>query len=92
MTAALGRALARPAILPVPAAPLRLALGDFADELLLGGQRVIPTAALESGFRFPYPTIDERAWRDRRPPLGQAYSAAFARTGSFQPGRTKWQV
>ena len=57
-TAALGRALGRPAPLRVPAAPLRLALGAFAEELLLGGQRVVPTAALNSGFRFAYPTID----------------------------------
>ncbi|MDB5712383.1 MAG: SulA-family protein [Sphingomonas bacterium] len=56
---ALGRALHRPAILPAPAWPLRLALGAFADELLLGGQRVMPQAALASGFRFVYPTIDD---------------------------------
>jgi uncharacterized protein (TIGR01777 family) len=55
---ALGRALHRPALLPAPAAPLRLALGAFADELLLKGQRVVPTAALASGFRFTYPTLD----------------------------------
>jgi uncharacterized protein len=58
-TAALGRALARPAILPVPAAPLRIALGAFAEELLLSGQRVMPMAALKSGFRFTYPAIDD---------------------------------
>jgi len=57
-TRALGRALRRPAILPVPAAPLRLALGDFADELLLGGQRVLPAKAQAAGFRFDYPTLD----------------------------------
>lgn len=57
-TAALARALGRPAIVPVPAAPLRLALGDFAEELLLSGQYVLPHAALESGFVFAYPTID----------------------------------
>ncbi|KQY95283.1 SulA-family protein [Caulobacter sp. Root1455] len=56
---ALGRALRRPAVLPAPAAPLRLALGAFADELLLKGQRVIPAAALASGFTFTYPTLDE---------------------------------
>lgn len=55
---ALGRALNRPAILPAPAAPLRLALGAFADELLLKGQRVVPAAALASGFRFTHPTLD----------------------------------
>jgi uncharacterized protein (TIGR01777 family) len=54
----LGRALYRPALVPAPAAPLRLALGDFADELLLNGQRVIPRAALNSGFQFMYPAIE----------------------------------
>jgi uncharacterized protein (TIGR01777 family) len=57
-TSALGGALRRPAIVPVPALPLRFALGAFAEELLLGGQRVIPRAALASGFRYDYPTID----------------------------------
>ncbi|HEX8366089.1 MAG TPA: TIGR01777 family oxidoreductase [Allosphingosinicella sp.] len=55
---ALGRALGRPAIFPVPAAPLRFALGDFADELLLGGQRVLPDKARAGGFRFDYPDLD----------------------------------
>ena len=54
----LGRALARPTILPVPAWPLRWALGDFAHELLLSGQRVLPDAAMRSGFVFDYPTLD----------------------------------
>lgn len=58
-TAALGRALGRPAFLPVPGTPLRLALGDFAEELLLSGQFVVPRAAIDSGFRFAYPTIEE---------------------------------
>jgi len=57
-TAALGKALHRPALLPIPAWPLRLALGAFADELLLSGQRVYPQAATDSGFCFNYPTID----------------------------------
>ena len=56
--AALGRVLRRPAVLPAPATPLRLALGDLADELLLKGQRVVPMAALSSGFRFTYPVLD----------------------------------
>jgi uncharacterized protein (TIGR01777 family) len=53
----LGTALRRPAILPVPAAPLRLALGDFAEELLLSGQRILPAAAQASGFRFRFPQL-----------------------------------
>ena len=53
---ALGSAFHRPAVMPMPAALLGL-LGDFADELLLGGQRVLPSRALTSGFRFRYETI-----------------------------------
>ena len=56
--AALGDALRRPAWFPVPAAPLRQLLGDFADELLLGGQRVLPGAAIASGFRFDHPNVE----------------------------------
>ena len=47
-----------PALVPIPGWPLRLLLGDFAEELLLSGQRVLPAAALDSGFRFLYPDID----------------------------------
>ncbi|MEQ1710311.1 MAG: DUF1731 domain-containing protein, partial [Hyphomicrobium sp.] len=50
--AALGRALHRPAVLPLPVAPLEFALGDFARELLTGGQRVLPAKAIAAGFRF----------------------------------------
>lgn len=57
-TRALGRALRRPALLPVPAWPLQALLGDFARELLLGGQRVIPARAAASGFAFRYADID----------------------------------
>ena len=53
----LGRALMRPAILPLPAAPLR-ALGDFGKELLLGGQYVLPQKATATGFVFRYPTLE----------------------------------
>jgi uncharacterized protein (TIGR01777 family) len=55
---ALGRALNRPALLPVPAWPLKLVLGDFAKELLLGGQRVIPAKAEASGFVFRFSRLD----------------------------------
>ena len=57
-TRALGKALHRPALLPVPALPLEWVLGDFAKELLLGGQRVLPEAAQNSGFSFRYPQLD----------------------------------
>jgi uncharacterized protein (TIGR01777 family) len=55
----LGRALKRPAFLPVPALLLRRLLGDFADELLLGGQRVLPDKAQLSGFNFRHETLRE---------------------------------
>lgn len=38
--------------------PLRLAPGDFAQELLLSGQRVLPAAALRSGFVFDHATLE----------------------------------
>lgn len=57
-TRALGKALHRPAVLPVPSLPLKLVLGDFAKELLLGGQRVLPRAAQQAGFEFRYPQLD----------------------------------
>jgi uncharacterized protein (TIGR01777 family) len=50
-TRALAAALRRPALLPVPAAALRLAFGDLAD-VLLASQRMVPAAALASGYRF----------------------------------------
>ena len=53
---ALGAALHRPAVMPLPAFLLRL-LGDFGKELLLGGQCVIPKKAMASGFAFHYPTL-----------------------------------
>ncbi|OII70349.1 TIGR01777 family oxidoreductase [Streptomyces sp. CC77] len=57
VTAAMGRVLRRPTPFPVPAAVLRLALGDFADDIV-GSQRVLPARLLESGFRFAFPTVD----------------------------------
>ena len=56
---AIGHAVRRPAILPLPAQPLRLLLGDLADELMLGGQKVLPVKAVFHGFRFRYPRIDD---------------------------------
>lgn len=52
----LGHVLHRPAWLPVPAAALRLAVGELA-EALLGGQRVLPARASAAGYAFNYPTL-----------------------------------
>ena len=56
-TEELGRRLQRPAIFRIPAGLLHRVAGDFADELLLGGQRVIPNKALSSGFVFRHETL-----------------------------------
>lgn len=56
-TAALGRALGRPTIFPVPAFALRLALGEMSG-LLLGSQKVRPAAAEKAGYRFLFPDLD----------------------------------
>ncbi|MEU5895704.1 MULTISPECIES: TIGR01777 family oxidoreductase [Streptomyces] len=58
ITAAMGRVLRRPALLPAPAPALRLVLGEMAGDVL-GSQRVLPTRLLDSGFSFTYPGIDE---------------------------------
>jgi uncharacterized protein (TIGR01777 family) len=51
-TAALARALRRPAILPAPAWALRLAFGRMADEALLASTRAQPERLLAGGFEF----------------------------------------
>lgn len=56
-TAELARRLRRPAVFRMPAALLRRAFGDFANELLLGGQRVLPNKALSSGFVFRHQSL-----------------------------------
>jgi uncharacterized protein len=53
-----GQVLRRPVWLPVPAAPVRIALGEQSD-LLLEGQRVHPRALLDAGFQFAHPTLRE---------------------------------
>jgi hypothetical protein len=55
-TAALGRALARPAVLPVPAFALKALFGEMAT-VLLASQRVAPRAALDAGFEFRHPEL-----------------------------------
>ncbi|MFM9367485.1 TIGR01777 family oxidoreductase [Streptomyces sp. Da 82-17] len=58
VTAAMGRVLRRPTLVPAPAPALRAVLGEMSSEVL-GSQRVLPARLLESGFRFAFPTIDE---------------------------------
>ncbi len=66
----LGRALRRPAIFRLPAAPLRYFGGQMASELLLGGQNAIPRKLLDAGFEFDQPVLGDALRRivGRPPP------------------------
>ncbi|MFB6879029.1 TIGR01777 family oxidoreductase [Streptomyces sp. NPDC056323] len=57
VTAAMGRVLHRPTLFTAPAPALRIALGDFAEDVL-ASQRVLPGQLLDSGFVFAFPGID----------------------------------
>lgn len=57
-TEALGRALHRPTLIPVPAFGIRALFGQMADEALLAGQRVEPARLSEIGHAFHHPTLD----------------------------------
>jgi uncharacterized protein (TIGR01777 family) len=57
LSKALGRALHRPSILPMPGFALRVLLGESAG-LITSGQRVLPSKALELKYTFQFPTID----------------------------------
>lgn len=55
-----GRALHRPAVLPVPRFAPKLLLGaDLADSLLGDSMRILPVKLEASGYEFRHPTIDE---------------------------------
>jgi uncharacterized protein (TIGR01777 family) len=58
LAAALGRVLGRPARMPVPGAVLRAALGQMAQEMLLGSTRVRPSTLESLGFAFEHPDIE----------------------------------
>mgnify|MGYP005840518777 CR=1 FL=1 len=52
----LAQKLHRPALLRVPALPLKLALGEM-SVLLLGGQKVLPARLIRQGFAFRFATL-----------------------------------
>jgi uncharacterized protein (TIGR01777 family) len=59
MTRAINRAVHRPTFpVPVPGRVLRAALGQFADEGVLIGQRLQPAVLTSSGFEFAHPDLD----------------------------------
>ncbi len=58
-TSALGRALGRPTVVPVPGFAVKAAFGELGTEALLWGQRVRPEKALNSGFEFFYKGVED---------------------------------
>jgi uncharacterized protein (TIGR01777 family) len=58
LSRALGRALHRPALLPVPGAALKLLYGEMA-QIVTTGARVLPAKPLMLGYRFAHPRVDE---------------------------------
>jgi NAD dependent epimerase/dehydratase family enzyme len=54
---ALGKALSRPAILPVPGFAVKLLFGEM-GQIVLGGQKVLPRRTLAAGFSFSQPSLD----------------------------------
>jgi uncharacterized protein len=76
----IGHAMGRPAWMPVPAAVLRLVLGEMSD-LLLTGQRAVPKKLIESGFVFLYPRATEA--------LSQILHGRDGAAGSSEMGRPR---
>ena len=58
-TRTLAGLLRRPAILPVPAAALRIVVGRMADEALLASARVEPSRLLAEGYAFNHPALPQ---------------------------------
>jgi uncharacterized protein len=56
---AIGRAVNRPAIAPVPGFVLDLKFGREFGQILRGGQRVVPKRTEELGYAFKHPDLDE---------------------------------
>ena len=57
-TDALGNALHRPTIFPVPKLALSAVVGSELAETIAGGQQVVPRRTLELGYDFRYPDLD----------------------------------
>ncbi len=56
---AIGRAISRPAVMPVPGLALDLKFGREFGQILRGGQRVLPRRALDLGYGFRFTEIDD---------------------------------
>jgi NAD dependent epimerase/dehydratase family enzyme len=57
-TKALGSVLGRPTVFPLPAFAVRVLFGARGEDMLLGGQRALPTRLEQAGFTFAHPDIE----------------------------------
>ena len=57
-TDALGKALNRPTIIPVPAFGIKFLFGEMGETLLLQGARVVPEKLQNAGFEFEFPDLE----------------------------------
>jgi uncharacterized protein (TIGR01777 family) len=55
---ALGRALHRPAVAPIPGLTIKAMYGEMA-QIVLKGVRMVPGRAAELGYEFKFPELDE---------------------------------
>ena len=55
---ALGAALHRPTVFPLPAVAVRTAFGEMGETVLLGSKRVLPAKLLDAGFAFAETDLD----------------------------------
>lgn len=67
-TRALARRARRPAVLPVPAFALKVALGEMSEEALLASTRVIPQKLAAAGFEFGHSGIEAALAAALQPP------------------------
>ena len=56
---ALGRALHRPTIFPLPEFAVRTLLGEMGQELLLTSERVMPAKLSTAGYKFQHPDLED---------------------------------
>jgi NAD dependent epimerase/dehydratase family enzyme len=58
LCSALGDVMSRPSFVPVPDFALNVLLGEGA-QVVLEGQRVLPTKALEDGYEFKFAKVGD---------------------------------
>ncbi len=76
-TATLAGVLRRPAFMPVPNLALYALFGrQMTEEMVLGGQRVVPAALEASGFTFSHPRLEDALRAALHPSEGDGRSVA----------------